>query len=156
MKKSLSILLILIIIGVYLQLGNSDLAIQKKNEYYAEIRGEVIHPGIYEIETDETLESLIEKAGGLSTKADISSLSLLRTIQHLDVIIIPEVAEIKKISINSASLEELMTLNGIGETKASRIIEYRKEHSFQSIEEIMNVKGIGPKIFEKIKEQIAL
>jgi len=49
-----------------------------------------------------------------------------------------------------------MTLNGIGETKASRIIEYRKEHSFQSIEEIMNVKGIGPKIFEKIKEQIAL
>lgn len=156
MKKSLSILLILIIIGVYLQLGNSDIAIQKKNEYYAEIRGEVIHPGIYEIEADETLESLIEKAGGLSTKADISSLSLLRTIQHLDVIIIPEVAEIKKISINSASLEELMTLNGIGETKASRIIEYRKEHSFQSIEEIMNVKGIGPKIFEKIKEQIAL
>lgn len=156
MKKILPILLSFMLIALYFQLGSKDVKLQKKEEYHAEIRGEVKSPGVYEIDTDETLENLIEKAGGLSKQADIRSLSLLRAIRHCDVIIIPAVEDIKKISINSASLEELMTLKGIGQSKAYRIIEYRNEHNFQSIEELMNVKGIGPKIFEKIKDHIAL
>ncbi|WP_294561978.1 helix-hairpin-helix domain-containing protein [uncultured Traorella sp.] len=156
MKKILPILLSFMLIALYFQLGSKDVKLQKKEEYHAEIRGEVNSPGVYEIDADETLEDLIEKAGGLSKQADIRSLSLLRAIRHCDVIIIPAVEDIKKISINSASLEELMTLKGIGQSKAYRIIEYRNEHNFQSIEELMNVKGIGPKIFEKIKDHIAL
>lgn len=156
MKKILPILLSFMLIALYFQLGSKDVKLQKKEEYHAEIRGEVKSPGVYEIDADETLENLIEKAGGLSKQADIRSLSLLRAIRHCDVIIIPAVEDIKKISINSASLEELMTLKGIGQSKAYRIIEYRNEHNFQSIEELMNVKGIGPKIFEKIKDHIAL
>ncbi len=156
MKKILPILLSFMLIALYFQLGSKDVKLQKKEEYHAEIRGEVNSPGVYEIDADETLEDLIEKAGGLSKQADIRSLSLLRAIRHCDVIIIPAVENIKKISINSASLEELMTLKGIGQSKAYRIIEYRNEHNFQSIEELMNVKGIGPKIFEKIKDHIAL
>ncbi len=62
-----------------------------------------------------------------------------------------------KVSLNQATLEQLMTLSGIGESKAKSIIEYRNQNgSFQSIEEIKNVKGIGDKIFEKIKDNLTL
>ena len=58
------------------------------------------------------------------------------------------------VNINNASKEELMTLKGIGEATAEAIIEYRKENKFTKIEDIKNVKGIGDKKFESIKEDI--
>lgn len=58
------------------------------------------------------------------------------------------------VNINTASKEELMTLNGIGEATAEAIIEYRKENKFTKIEDIKNVKGIGDKKFEAIKDDI--
>ena len=61
-----------------------------------------------------------------------------------------------KISINSATKEELMTLPGIGEKTALKIIEYRKAQAFKSIEDIKNVKGIGDKKYEKIKDLIVI
>ena len=60
-----------------------------------------------------------------------------------------------KISINSASKEELMTLNGIGESKADAIINYRNENGlFKTIEDLKNVSGVGNSVFEKIKNNI--
>lgn len=62
-----------------------------------------------------------------------------------------------KVSLNSATIEELLTLPGIGESKAKLIIEYReKNNGFKMIEEIMNVKGIGNSSFEKIKSYLTL
>ena len=68
----------------------------------------------------------------------------------------PLMAEgIDKINLNTASKEELMSLKGIGESYADRIIEYRSNNGpFQSIEDIMKVKGIGDKIFLSIKDRI--
>lgn len=62
----------------------------------------------------------------------------------------------KKISINTASKEELMTLSGIGEAKANSIIAYRTSTPFKEISEIMNVSGIGQSIYEKIKDSITI
>jgi competence protein ComEA len=59
-----------------------------------------------------------------------------------------------KININNASKEELMTLTGIGESKADKIIEYRNSNKFNSIEDIKNVSGIGESVFNKIKDNI--
>ena len=62
-----------------------------------------------------------------------------------------------KVSLNSATIEELMTLPGIGEGKAKLIIEYRNTNNgFKEIDEIMNVKGIGEKVFEKLKAYLTL
>lgn len=61
-----------------------------------------------------------------------------------------------KVSLNTATLEELLTIPSIGESKADLIIEYRNKIGFKEIEDIMNVKGIGSGIFEKIKNYITL
>ena len=62
-----------------------------------------------------------------------------------------------KISLNNASLDELMTLDGIGEKKAQAIIDYRnKNNGFKSIEEILEVDGIGSTTYEKIKDRLTL
>ena len=61
------------------------------------------------------------------------------------------------ISLNKATKEQLMTLTGIGESKALLIIEYRESHNgFQTIDEVKNIKGIGDSIFEKIKNRITV
>lgn len=62
-----------------------------------------------------------------------------------------------KIDLNTATSEELKTLDGIGDAKANAIVEYRSEYGpFTSIEEIKNVKGIGDGIFESIKDKICV
>ncbi|NBL00161.1 MAG: ComEA family DNA-binding protein, partial [Erysipelotrichia bacterium] len=75
-----------------------------------------------------------------------------------DVIVIQTIeTEKRKVSINSASLEELTTLNGIGSATAQKIIDYRTQvRSFQTLEDIMQVKGIKEGLFAKIKDQICL
>ena len=68
-----------------------------------------------------------------------------------------EETENQKISLNRATLEELLELDGIGEAKAQSIIKYRSENGlFQQIEDVMNVPGIGESLYEKIKDKISI
>ena len=60
------------------------------------------------------------------------------------------------VNLNTASAEELSGLKGIGGSTASKIISYRKEHKFSSIEEVMKVKGIGQKKFDSIKKDLSV
>jgi competence protein ComEA len=63
----------------------------------------------------------------------------------------------EKINLNTATLEELMTLDRIGPKYAQRIIDYRQTYGpFEKIEDVMNVKGIGPKTFEANKDKLAV
>jgi comEA protein len=69
----------------------------------------------------------------------------------------PEDTPAKKININSASAKELQTLPQVGAVVAQRIIDYREKHGkFSKIEEIMKVKGIGEKMFQKLKPLITV
>ena len=62
----------------------------------------------------------------------------------------------KKVSINNGTLEELMTLSGIGESRAKAIIEYRTKNKFETLEDLMKVSGIGQATFEGLKNDITL
>ena len=62
-----------------------------------------------------------------------------------------------KIRLNSANTEQLQQLSGIGEKKAEAILQYRQQHGkFKSIDELQNIKGIGPKLLQKNKDRLAL
>lgn len=66
------------------------------------------------------------------------------------------IEENKLVNINTATIDELQTIKGVGESKAKSIIEYRKENKFTKIEDIKNVSGIGDSLFEKIKDYITI
>ena len=65
-------------------------------------------------------------------------------------------AQLFAVNINTASAEELSTLKGIGKGTAEKIIQYRQTHPFKRVDELMNVKGIGQKKFDKIKEELSV
>ena len=90
--------------------------------------------------------------------ADLSRVALMAELRPDDLIVIPlaDPTQAALVSINAASSEQLQTLPGVGPAIAARIIEYREQTPFQALEDIQNVKGIGEKMFEKIKEQICL
>lgn len=67
-----------------------------------------------------------------------------------------EAAEDVMVNINTAGAEELMRIRGVGEKTAEKIIEYRKDHPFETIEDIINVSGIGEKKFEEMKDMICV
>ena len=77
-------------------------------------------------------------------------------MKKLLVLLVFIVGLFAKVNINTANINELESLKGIGHSKASAIIEYRKAHKFEKIEDIMKVKGIGKKLFEKIKDKISV
>ncbi len=150
---------------------NGDVEVEKENEEVqkiaVDVKGEVQNPGVYWLTTENRIQDALKQAGGPTERADVNQVNLARRLYDEMVIYIPaegEVVEEKlteilngKISINQANEVQLTNLPGIGPSKAKAIIDYRTEHgSFRSIEEIMKVNGIGPKLFEKIKEQITI
>lgn len=156
MKKGIIVLLVLISIILNYSWQPIQMEDYIPSILTAEIKGAVKEPGIYEIKKDTSIADLIEMAGGVIENADLSSLNLNSQVLHQSLLVIPLIKD-NKISINTATLEELMQIKGVGESKAKLIIEYRENNQgFKTIEEIMNIKGIGEKTFEKMKDQLAL
>lgn len=120
-----------------------------------EIKGEIENPGIYNLKLGSTLDDLFTIAN-LKEDADTSQYSLQNVLYNSQVIVVNKKRN-NLISINTATLNELITLPGIGESIANRIIEYRLIYgSFNNLEDLMNVNGIGNGKFKKLKEYICL
>lgn len=140
------------------------------NEVYVYVTGKVKNPDVYRVPEDYRIYQVIELAGGFLEDAEIGNINLAGKIfdgMHITVYAIGEEAVFtyeegnndnnRMININTASREELMTLPGIGETKADSIISYRNENGrFNSIEDIMKIPGIKEGAFEKIKSYITV
>ena len=103
-----------------------------------------------------TVEDALRKVQ-LENDADLSSLNPDTVLKDHDVLTIPQKEEIVRISINAASAEQLSELPGIGPSTAERIVAYRQENGyFQTVEDLMQVKGIGQAKFDKLKDRIQL
>ncbi len=120
------------------------------------VKGEVQQERYLTLAPHSQVKDVLEVIS-LSDNADTGSLDLNRYLINNDTITIPAKSKFVCVSINSATLDILVTLPGIGEVTAQNIIEYRQNHgSFLELSEIMEVKGIGQSKYEKIKEHICL
>lgn len=140
----------------------------KQKTIVVEIKGDVVYPGVYYFNQEEVIiQDVINRAGGLLITANVSSLNLAERVSNNSCIIIDRTSgnsyviengyHTSKININTASLEQLMSISGIGETIAKNIINYRKnEGSFTKLEDIKKVSGIGDSLYEKIKDSITV
>jgi competence protein ComEA len=148
-------------------------------EIMVDVKGAVTHPNVYIMNEGERVIDAILKAGDLNENGTSRYMNLAQKLEDGMVIYIPTEEEVDseqeaswfvstqtnhssspssgKININSASVTELESLPGIGPSRAEAIIAYREEKGeFTLIEEIMNISGIGPKIFEKLEELIEI
>ena len=158
MKKLIKSLIVTIIsfLSLYLSIDIDTNQLEENNYISVEIKGEIRNPGIYELKKGSNLQDLLDIAIILDS-SDLSSYSLNTALYNNQIIVIPKISEEVLISINSADLKQLSSLPGIGIKTAEKIIEYRTNNgSFNSLEELMNVKGIGKSKFNKIKEYITL
>ena len=137
---------------------------QSNKDIYVDIDGAVINPGVYKLVDGSRVNDAIILAGGLRDNAITKNLNKARILVDGEKVYIYKEGEIEVITsgdndlidINSASIDSLMSLPGIGEVYAKRIIDYRKNKAFSSIDEIKNIEGIGDKTFEKIKDMITI
>lgn len=133
-----------------------DLSKYDKETKEVEVKGEVKNPGVYQAELHASVENIIALAGGITENADISTLNMAQDLPDQSVLVVSKIQEDSKVSINTATLEDLITLPGIGPATAQRIIEYRTQQPFNQLEDIMKVKGIKEKLFSKMKDRICL
>lgn len=172
------LIIIACIISVYLQKEEINKIKINDKEFKSEygkvsvyLSGAVNNSGIYNFKEGTRLEEALNIIGGIKIEADISKINLSKVLYDSEKIVIPYVQEeeiendnnnengnsdSEKININNSNAEELMALPGIGEATAKKIIEYRKNGNFETIEDIKNVSGIGDSKFEKIRDKITV
>ena len=158
-----------------------------KANNYVDVKGSVKKPGVYEFKENDRVIDAIKLAGGLTKNADTSNINLSKKLKSEMVIVINTKSELKnnnnltcdavctrevievnncietenktnnKININTADINKLTELDGIGESKAKTIIEYRTTNGlFKNIEDIKNISGIGESLYNKIKDKITI
>ncbi len=114
------------------------------------IGGAVSNPSFYPLKAGDSIEALIQAAGGTTTSADLSRLKLY-------IAQTGEEEQPQKINLNRAEVWLLEALPGIGETLAQRIIAYRQQNGpFNNINELIKVEGIGITTYEKIKDWVTV
>ncbi len=150
---------------------------------YIDIKGAVNRPGLYQLSEGSRMIDAIEAAGGLTIEADDRTINLAEKLLDQQKIIVyteSEMAEqlmqedrdnllerdvypsnpsgaTQKININIATIDELQALPNIGPKKAQAIIEYRQTNgSFQTIDQIKEIKGIGEKTYEELAHLISV
>lgn len=152
---------------------------EEPGSIFVYVCGQVAAPGVYELPGGARVYQAIEMAGGTLEGASPESLNLAQQAEDGQKIYVPTEEEAQtgaalqdtmggvqdmasdqeagKVNLNTAGLEELMTLTGIGQTRAEAILAYREEEGvFRSPEDIMNVEGIKEGIYEKLKDEITV
>lgn len=153
--------------------GQEQAGGEETSECAVYVSGAVKNPGLFRYYGTARVSDAIQASGGFSKGADRNAVNLARLLSDGEQIQVPTKKETAKatesvaggstienrqgVNINTASLEELMTLPGIGQAKAEAVIAYRTEHgSFTKKEDIMNISGIKEGVYNKIKDFIVI
>lgn len=143
-----------------------------------DVAGWVRRPGVYRLHEGDRIIDAIEQAGGARHGADLTSLNLAALLTDGEQILVGKAGgapggvgsgtstgsggggsagESDVVNLNTATLDQLETLSGIGEVLAQRILDYREEHGpFKSVEDLLNVSGIGDKRLADLKPHITV
>ncbi|USG63910.1 ComEA family DNA-binding protein [Brevibacillus ruminantium] len=152
---------------------------------YVDVKGKVKQPGLYTFPQGARVADAVTKAGGVLPEGDVERINLAELLTDGSAVIIPErgarsaceqqevhsaltapaspitangpsaSGETKGVNLNTASLEELMTLPGVGEARAKAILQYRNEKGgFRSSDELKKISGIGDKMYDRMKDQV--
>ena len=145
-----------------------------------DVKGAVKSPGIFTAQAGDRVIDLISAAGSFTDKADTDKVNFAQIVEDQMVIYVPEIGEEDKgnleniqvgssgdavtkgmsgglVNLNTATLEDLETLTGIGPSKANAILEYRETvGKFKEVDELKKVTGIGDKTFERLRDSISV
>lgn len=122
--------------------------------------GEVVNPGTYKVKEKSKVCEVIYAAGGITENASVEDINLDATVTENLTVDVPSDGQpsnygMPVVNINTANKEMLLLIPGVGETLAERIMKYRSESGgFAKPEDLMGVKGVGKKSFEKMKDYI--
>ena len=137
-----------------------------------DVKGAVKSPGIYDLPVGSRINDAVQKAGGLTDNADSKSINLAQRISDEALVYVPtkeeatsqempsstsNSKEYNNVNVNTASLEELKQVKGLGAKRAQDIIDHRDSNGkFKSVDELKKVSGIGAKTIEKLKEYVTV
>ena len=157
--------------------GSSGAAGKTGRVVYVHVGGAVHRPGLYEVSDGSRVFDAVQAAGGATEDADLDSLNLASKVKDGDKILVPARVEPGAdpppggagppgaggasagglVNLNSATLEQLDALPGVGPSTAQKIIDYRTQHGgFRSVDELMEVPGIGPAKFAELKDKVTV
>ncbi len=136
------------------------------------VAGAVRHPGVYRLGVGKRVEDAVARAGGATAKGDPNAINLAAKVADGQQVVVPRrgvaaasvgaaavpgAAPAAPVSLNSATAEQLDTLDGVGPATATKILEWRKAHGgFRSLEDLAQVPGIGPKKLAALKPKVQL
>jgi competence protein ComEA len=137
------------------------------------VAGAVREPGVYRLPADARVDDAVARAGGATRRADLGGLNLAAELEDGRQVLVPEraprgsaaapaasapdPAEGQPLNLNTATLEQLDTLSGIGPLTAQKILDFREEKGgFSSVEELGEISGIGEKRLASLREEVTL
>lgn len=145
---------------------------------FIDVEGAVKHPGVYQFTDNMRIADAINLASGLNRSADRKHVDLARKLSDQQTVYIPVKGEIKtqpgsanntgssgdsgatdngKVNLNQANQNQLQSINGIGEKRAEKILDYRKGHgNFHQIDDLKKISGIGDKFLDNIKSKVTV
>jgi competence protein ComEA len=143
---------------------------------YVHVGGAVNRPGLYQVPDGARVYDAVRAAGGASEDADLDALNLAAKVKDGDKVLVPRKATPAElaagagppgeasagtggslVNLNSATEAQLDTLPGVGPSTAAKIVAYRSEHGgFRTVDELMEVPGIGPAKFAELKDLVTV
>ena len=139
------------------------------SEVVVDVAGAVRHPGLYRLAQGARVADALRRAGGATRRADLSLVNLAQLVADGEQVLIPRRGEAAAagptgssgvstgpVHLNSATVEQLDTLPGVGPVTAQRIVDYRAKHgAFSSVDELDAIPGIGPARLDQLRDLVA-